>query len=257
LGLGADIEHFLVLRDRFTPTYTKPMLREGGREREINRMDIKNRSPLPREAEDHIAQALYALLPKVDGIAVSDQVQERNCGVITDRVREALAEMGQRYPEKPIVVDSRKRIGEFREVVLKPNRDEAARAVYPGFEGEVDREMVLKCGRALRQRAGRPVFVTMGEDGVMVFDSGEPCHIPGFKVQGETDIVGAGDSVTAGVLLTLCAGGSPEEAAVVGNLVASITIQQIGTTGTASPKQVLERFEEWQIYERGAYREMP
>jgi len=244
LKLGVDIEHLLVLRDRFTPTYTKPMIREDGKEREINRMDIKNRSPLPRKAEDHIVQALHALLPKVDGIAISDQVQERNCGVITDRVREVLAEIGRMYPEKPIVVDSRERIGEFRRAVLKPNRCEAARAVYPEFE-EVDPKSILEIGGKLRERAQRPVFVTMGGDGILVFDEDQPFRVPGFKVQGEIDIVGAGDSVMAGVLLTLCAGGTPREAAVVGNLVASITIQQIGTTGTASPKQVLERFEEW------------
>jgi hypothetical protein len=35
------------------------------------------------------------------------------------------------------------------------------------------------------------------------------------------------------------------EAAAFGNLVASITIQQLGTTGTATPAQVRERFAEF------------
>jgi hypothetical protein len=47
-------------------------------------------------------------------------------------------------------------------------------------------------------------------------------------VSGEIDIVGAG--------------AEPSEAALLGNLVASITIQQIGTTGTATLAQVRERF---------------
>jgi hypothetical protein len=34
------------------------------------------------------------------------------------------------------------------------------------------------------------------------------------------------------------------EAAAFGNLIASITIQQIGTTGTASPDQVRQRWKE-------------
>lgn len=58
--------------------------------------------------------------------------------------------------------------------------------------------------------------------------------------------MGAGDSVTGGLVPSLCSGASPVEAAVVGNLVASITVQQIGTTGTASPEQVLKRFSEWE-----------
>ena len=36
------------------------------------------------------------------------------------------------------------------------------------------------------------------------------------------------------------------EAAIVGNLVASITVQQLATTGTASPAQLLERHAIWQ-----------
>jgi hypothetical protein len=35
------------------------------------------------------------------------------------------------------------------------------------------------------------------------------------------------------------------EAALVGNLVASITIQQIGTTGVASPEQLRDRLDIW------------
>ena len=38
---------------------------------------------------------------------------------------------------------------------------------------------------------------------------------------------------------------SPEDAAQMGNIVASITIQQIGVTGFATPEQVVRRFEEY------------
>jgi sugar/nucleoside kinase (ribokinase family) len=69
-------------------------------------------------------------------------------------------------------------------------------------------------------------------------------HVPGYAVAGPIDIVGAGDSTTAGIVCGLCAGATPVEAAALGNLVASITIQQIGTTGTASPEQVIARWRE-------------
>ena len=57
-------------------------------------------------------------------------------------------------------------------------------------------------------------------------------------VEHPVDICGAGDSFSAGAVLALCAGASPQEAAVFGNLVASITIMKAGT-GTASPAEVL------------------
>jgi sugar/nucleoside kinase (ribokinase family) len=69
-------------------------------------------------------------------------------------------------------------------------------------------------------------------------------HVPGYPVSGPVDIVGAGDSATAGIVSALLAGASAIEAAAMGNLVASITVQQLGVTGTASPEQVLARWKE-------------
>ena len=48
----------------------------------------------------------------------------------------------------------------------------------------------------------------------------------------------------AGLIAGLCAGGTLAESALVGNLAASLTIQQLGETGTATPAQILARFEE-------------
>lgn len=88
------------------------------------------------------------------------------------------------------------------------------------------------------------MFLTIGAEGILVFTREGVQHAQGVPVTGPIDIVGAGDSVMAGIVAALCAGATPEEAAWVGNLVASITVQQIGTTGTASRQQVVERFRE-------------
>ena len=78
----------------------------------------------------------------------------------------------------------------------------------------------------------------------MATDGDTFTHIPGVKVPPPIDIVGAGDSVSASVVSALCAGASLADAAQLGVLVSSITIQQIGTTGTASPEQIVERIQE-------------
>ena len=51
----------------------------------------------------------------------------------------------------------------------------------------------------------------------------------------------SGDSTSAGIVCARAAGATPEQAAAFGCLVASITVQQIGTTGTATPEQVRQR----------------
>jgi sugar/nucleoside kinase (ribokinase family) len=78
----------------------------------------------------------------------------------------------------------------------------------------------------------------------VVHDREGRTHVPGVHVEGPIDIVGAGDSTMAGIVSALCCGATYTEAARLGTLVASITIQQIGTTGTATRTQVLERYKE-------------
>jgi rfaE bifunctional protein kinase chain/domain len=241
-----DAASVLVRADRRTPTYTKPLLHAAGAApRELNRLDIKNRTPLPADAEGQVLRALEAAWPGVDVLLVLDQVSEPECGVVTSRVRERLASLAEADPGKWVLADSRERIGLFRSVSLKPNGRECLHAVYgpTGTEGALPEAV-----RLLAQRAGRPVFCTRGENGMLVLDprSGveEPKCVPAYPVSGPLDPVGAGDSTSAGIACALAAGASLVEAAALGNLVASVTVQQLGTTGTASPDQLRHRWRE-------------
>jgi bifunctional ADP-heptose synthase (sugar kinase/adenylyltransferase) len=269
-----DTEHLVGSARCFTPTYLKPLEQRSGVQesgdrrppttdhrppaepperlnartperlprREMERFDTKNRVPLAAELEAEILARLRRVVGEVDGVIIADQVQERDCGVVTDRVRAALAALGERYPGKVFLADSRVRIGEFRGVSVKPNRAEAAAALGEASGGEIAVEEARELARRLCAQNGRPAFVTLGAEGMLVAEPGGVTHVPGVPVTGEIDIVGAGDSATAGIVSALCAGATPAEAALVGNLVASITVQQIGTTGTASPEQVRARF---------------
>jgi sugar/nucleoside kinase (ribokinase family) len=244
---GVDDTHLLVRGDLFTPTYTKPMvLQPDGTEVESNRQDTRNRGDTPRAVIEAVIEQLRACVPKVQGVIVADQVEAANEGVITDAVREELAALAAAHPEVMFYADSRANIGRFRHLILKPNRLEACRAIDPEANEPPAREYVVECGHALSRRSGKPVYVTLGADGLLLATPDLALHIPGVAVEGPIDIVGAGDSTTAGIVSSLCAGASLEEAGLVGCLVASLTIQQLGTTGTASPEQVLRRFEESQ-----------
>jgi bifunctional ADP-heptose synthase (sugar kinase/adenylyltransferase) len=226
---------------RRTPTYTKPMLHEAGRlPRELNRLDIKNRSPLLADLEQSLLASLAQVWPEVDALLVLDQVSEAECGAITTRVRQRLAELGEGNPNKVILADSRERIGLFRSVWTKPNVHECRRAV----DGPDD---PAACAASLAQRCGRPVFCTVGARGILLANpltQPKTVLLPAYPVQAPIDVVGAGDSTSAGIACALAGGASLEEAAAFGNLVASITIRQLGTTGTASPDQVRQRWGE-------------
>lgn len=240
---GVNIDRVLIDEERFTPTYTKPMRMKPDGDEELNREDIKNRKPLSPRLEEELISLLQKLISGIDALIVADQVQERNCGIITDRIRETLADLGKTNPDKLIFADSRERIGEFRHMTAKPNRFEVMKAIH-GADGEASTVKALKYAEILRQRTGKPVFLTLDKEGICPTTDRGQFPIPCPPVTGPIDIVGAGDSTTAGIVSSLASGASPAEAAVVGNLVASITIRQLGTTGTATPEQVMAAWRE-------------
>jgi rfaE bifunctional protein kinase chain/domain len=245
-----DTTGVVVRSDRMTPTYTKPMLSQDGTAmRELNRLDIKNRCAASADQDRQVIARLEALAGEVDAVIIADQVTERNQGVITDVVRERLAQIAVKNPKCVFLADSRRHIGLFRNCLTKPNRGELLAAVAPGCSSESStispaNAAVLAAASELSRRTRRGVYVTVGPDGILFVEGNSCCPIPGVPVTDPIDIVGAGDSTTAGIVSALCAGATPAEAARVGCVVASITIQQLGITGTANPAQVLERFRE-------------
>jgi rfaE bifunctional protein kinase chain/domain len=240
---GADVGPMIQSADRLTPIYLKPIHRGyGDIEAEGPRFDIENYTPLSDEDGRALVTRVRELVPRCDAIIWNDHDNGKDCGAISSAVLAELNAIPLEFPGKTFLADSRMRIGEFRNVMIKPNRFEAKHALEPDWTGsDVSIEEAKRCGRALCARNGKPVFTTLGEHGLFVHD-GESCHrVPAPPVRGPLDIVGAGDSMLAGITAALCAGGSLVEAAELGALVASITITKLRDTGTASPDELLAK----------------
>jgi len=240
--IGVDVGGLLTFEDKFTPTYMKPLLFENGQESEISRIDIKNHQPQTIEDQEKIKQCLSSMIKSIDGLIILDQVQEENCGVVTDQVLNAIGRLGIEYPSKMIIADSREHGSRFRNVLVKCNLDEANKALIIPPPPDLE---VCQIGKLLFDQVGKPVFITLGVDGILCQNKDGGCLIPSLKVDGPIDIVGAGDSVMAAVAASLCSGANCTEAASIGMITASIIIQQIGTTGIATRGQVLDRFQEY------------
>jgi rfaE bifunctional protein kinase chain/domain len=243
---GLPVNTSLVVRDaqRLTPTYTKPMKQNAaGVWQELNRLDVRTRAPLSSVAHNQLAENVRELFERVDGLIVLDQIVEENWGVVDERMRGVLKELSQRHRNKFIYSDSRAFLSRFDFGILKGNRSEYLRAAAMlGPNTEMPLEMVLD---SFAKRNGRAMFCTMGEEGMLVArPDASATLVSGFAVPPPVDICGAGDAATSGIVASLLAGATQVEAATVGNLVASITVQQLGTTGTATPEQVFDRYRE-------------
>lgn len=231
--LGVNDERLIKIGSVHTPTYMKPMrIGADGSETEMNRLDRKNWCPLNREIEERIIHATCEIVAAVDGIIIADQVQERNHGAVTDKVRTELNRCAKEHADKIFLADSRARIGEFRNMSVKPNQHEAEKAVGPEL---LQLDMLNELVEGL-------VFLTLGSEGMLVIGDDSTTQVPAVPVRGPIDIVGAGDSAGAGLVAALCAGATPVEAAVIANLAASVTIQKLGTTGTAGAGEILRAY---------------
>ncbi|MFH1966204.1 MAG: PfkB family carbohydrate kinase [Acidobacteriota bacterium] len=240
---GVCIDNLLSSSRVFTPTYTKPMFRQPGDvpEKEGSRFDIKNRKPLPEELENKLLENLEKNFPLYDAVTILDQVQERNSGVVTDRMAHLLANLSVRYPEVTVMADSRTRINEFRNVLIKPNIHEAARAV--GKDPDRDFPALV---RDIGELCNSKVLMTRGSKGITTYDGAKLATCPALPASELIDIVGAGDSVTAAAVSSLAAGATLTEAACLAVLASNVTIHKIGTTGTASQEEILDKARRYQ-----------
>jgi rfaE bifunctional protein kinase chain/domain len=234
-----DCSHILQSTDRLTPTYTKPLRPDSqGARHELNRLDVRHREPLPVAIRNQLIEHLDVVFDQVDGLIVLDQIDQEDEGVVHREVRNHLAALARKQPNKLVFIDSRRGLSRFTFGTLKGNAAE--------IQAAVPNELTVEAAAcALAARTGRHVFCTLGEEGTLIgFPGGRFDRAPGCRVSGPVDIVGAGDSATSGIVLATLAGAAPVEAAIIGNLVASITVQQLGTTGTAAPAQVIRRWQE-------------
>jgi len=244
-ALGCSTEHLHRADDRSTPTYMKPRDRNStGLQGEHSRIDTKNRQSTPTATQRALIESVSQLASQVDAMIIMDQAESRDCGAVTASVREHVAQLALDHPNIVFFADSRRRIREYRNVIIKPNEFEAVGNDAPRPGDVVNGTELQTAATQLSSTTAAPVFVTRGAKGMSVT---QPTwtHIPGVRVDGETDTTGAGDSATAGCVLALCGGATCPEAAVIGNLVASITVQQLATTGTANPNELPNRLHLW------------
>ena len=125
-ALRCATDHLYCDPERATPTYLKPRDKnDPSLAGEHNRYDTKNRVLTSGAVQGRLTESLDALLPQLDALIVADQVEEEDCGAITTRVAEAVAERARRFLSVVFWADSRRRIRRFRNVIIKPNQFEA------------------------------------------------------------------------------------------------------------------------------------
>ena len=240
-GVGAETRFMIRTSERSTCTYEKPIRCQNGSENEINRLDIRNFTKTPMSLQEKLIENLEKAIGGSQAVIICDQFEEEDLAAVTAYIRGALERMAKQYNKVIFFADSRRYVDKFQGCMIKCNQKEIA-SIFGVNSKTVDTDMALEYAKRLYKINNKPVFVTLGECGSIVFDD-SPHMIPAFRVDGPLDIVGAGDAYNAAAVFALTKGASFEEAALIGNAASSIVIKQIGTTGTAKLSDIITLLE--------------
>jgi D-beta-D-heptose 7-phosphate kinase/D-beta-D-heptose 1-phosphate adenosyltransferase len=105
-------------------------------------------------------------------------------------------------------------------------------------------EALHKVGRVLLEKWGTEyLLVTLGEQGMMLFERGGETHHIGTKARQVFDVSGAGDTAIALFTLALCCGATAREAAEVANHASAVVVGKLGTA-TVSPAELRASFDD-------------
>ncbi|MUH01133.1 D-glycero-beta-D-manno-heptose-7-phosphate kinase [Scytonema sp. UIC 10036] len=219
-----------IFLDEDRPTVTKTRISGHSRQsvtQQIVRVDRKLEDLPNLDLQLQLAEYIQKHIHTVDAVVCSDYGD----GTLTQPVISAALSASR------TVVDAQKHLKRYRGAMLfTPNLPEAELAVGYAITDEATLE---RAGKDLLELTdAKHILITRGEQGMTLFnDDGSRDDIPAFNRTEVFDVTGAGDTVVAGLTLGLTAGASIWEAAVLGNLAASIVVRQFGTT-TTTPEEM-------------------
>ncbi len=231
----------VVDNDRVTTTKTRVSgMASQSVTQQIVRLDREDTQPLTGAVEAQLLAALEAAAGSADAILLSDYA----LGVVTDNV---IARCRQLAQARNLVWtgDSHRELTLFNgATILTPNQPEAERNVGHALNTFAER---LAGGQKLLESTGvQHLLLTLGGDGMLLFHRatvGQQANdaetllatpIPVFNKSDVFDVTGAGDTVIGTLTLALATGASLLEAAVLGNLAASIVVRTFGTAVPSS-----------------------
>ncbi len=187
--------------------------------------------------DEKIAPFIHKHFTDFDGVIVSDYGK----GIVQPPLVDDLTALA-RKARIPIVVDPKVEHLKFYGHVssITPNRKEAENALR-SLEPDTRRafgilqtrlgslDTVKKSGMGLLNYLGiDSLLITLGEDGMCLFEEGkEPLHIP-TRAQEVFDVSGAGDTVISVFTLALAAGAKKMDAADIANHAAGIVVAKVG-----------------------------
>jgi D-glycero-beta-D-manno-heptose-7-phosphate kinase len=218
-----------VLRDPNRPTTVKTRI--IARNQQVVRVDRERVAAIDADQRERMMRFVDDSMERCDGIVVADYGKGALDQDLADHIARIARDRNKvltvdPHPHTPLVWKGA--------TAIKPNRIEAFHAaghrLTPPIDPATADEALIRAARALQQ-SWQPgsLLVTLGEQGMLLFESGaDPYHIP-TRAKEVFDVSGAGDTAIAVLTLALISGATPRESADLANLAAGIVVGKLGT----------------------------
>jgi len=207
--------------DSARPTTTKTRITAG---QQIVRFDDEDLSPLRPETAAELRTHTEAALESATVCIVSDYAK----GAIDEAFSRWLIGEARRRGLAVVVDPKALDFSRYRgATVITPNLRETAAAAREPLYLPLDANHAARL--LLPQIAPSALLVTLGEEGMSLFEPGQPERHLAAVVKEVADVTGAGDTVVAALAIALGAGFPLAEAAAIANIAAGVAVSHHGT----------------------------
>ncbi|ASK28413.1 D-glycero-beta-D-manno-heptose-7-phosphate kinase [Neisseria chenwenguii] len=209
------VESYLICDEKIATTVK---LRVVVRNQQLIRLDFEETPN--HEVLEQVRSTYRDILPQYDAVIFSDY-GKGGLTHIADMIDWAKA-AGKAVLIDPKGSDYEKYAGA---TLITPNRAEL-KEVIGSWNSE---EMLTEKAQSLRRHlALNAILLTRSEEGMTLFDDGEPVYQP-TRAQEVYDVSGAGDTVIAGMGLSMASGFTMPQAMHLANTAAGVVVAKLGT----------------------------
>jgi D-beta-D-heptose 7-phosphate kinase/D-beta-D-heptose 1-phosphate adenosyltransferase len=224
--LKGELEHRSINIDGIVTDANRPTTlktRVIAHRQQVVRIDKESIDAVKDRVGLKIINYIKRMIDNIDGIIIEDYGK----GLITPGLLKPILSMAKSHKKIVSVDPKEEHFSYYKGVTLiTPNQFEAARAV--GFRIQ-DKATLKKAGEVLLKKYKiKVVIITLGEEGMAVFEEGKPYKKIPTVAQEVYDVSGAGDTVISVFTLSLASGATPIQAAHISNCAAGIVVGKVG-----------------------------
>ncbi len=239
----ANMSGDFLINDASRPTTTKTRVISA--DQQIVRIDKESKEKISEELEQTLFDSLKNNINSIDAIILEDY----NKGVLSEDLIYKIIELANKK-NKIITVDPKfENFFNFKNVtVFKPNLKETEDSFGIKISSKDDIE---KIGfELLKKIDSKYILLTLGADGMAIFENGKQMEIIPTKARKVLDVSGAGDTVISTLTISLLAGASISEATNLANYAGGLVCEEAGVVPIEKEKLFNHLFSEakWKLH---------